>query len=288
MQSQVRHILRAPMSSAPPGPAPSRRDFLAATTLGAVATFAGAPFVAGCGKKAKSGGAASNAKQTAEVLPVRRPLKLLNPDLPGAGPIPDGYLKYPTTLVRAVKNKPGAQQAAHHGHDGGVGTDAARTRAQRLSRRGQRRARRADPPERAGRQHVRAEAQRHSRRARRAGAPVRAALGDRQDPALRAGREGPFRGPHADHLKGTRSSAYPMLATLPTASRGSTPCGAGVSRRCRSPSNGPFPWAMFYRKDLTDKLGVAAAEDDRRAVSNSARKRRSPTRASGRSARAFK
>ncbi|HVR21263.1 MAG TPA: extracellular solute-binding protein, partial [Polyangiaceae bacterium] len=242
------------MSSAPPGPATSRRDFLAATTLGA-ATFAGAPFVAGCGKKAKSGGAASNAKQTAEVLPVRRPLKLLNPDLPGAGPIPDGYLKYPSTLVRAVKNKPGtskqpitAMMAGWGPTPPGLGRNAyleAVNAALGVP---------IDPSVQDGMTYAQ---------------KLSAILGARDVPELlSAPRWEIDKIPRfaqavkalfedlTDHLKGTAVEAYPMLATLPTESWQYAVWGGRLAA-VPFPSNGPFPWAMFYRKDLTDKLGLA-------------------------------
>src|SRR5688572_15093375 len=94
----------APMTRRLLPPTTSRRDFIAATALGAV----GVVGVGGCSKKAKSSGAASNAKQTAEVLPKLIPKRFLNPDIPGEGPIPDGYLSYPRELVVAVKRKPGS------------------------------------------------------------------------------------------------------------------------------------------------------------------------------------
>src|SRR5262245_36073522 len=96
------------MTSSRPARATSRRDFMRATTLGAVATFGGSGLVVGCSRKAKSSGSASNAKQTALVLPKQIPRSFVKPDIPGEGAIPDGYLTYPKELVTAVKKKPGS------------------------------------------------------------------------------------------------------------------------------------------------------------------------------------
>src|SRR4051794_27600314 len=98
----------ARMNRAQPRATTSRRDFLAAATLGRVVTVAGGALSAGCHKRRTTAGTISNAKQTAEVLPRYRPVRFLSPDIPGEGSIPDGYLKYPTTLVRAIEHKPGS------------------------------------------------------------------------------------------------------------------------------------------------------------------------------------
>lgn len=241
------------MNRAPPPPASSRRDFLRATTVGVAAL--GVPFGGACGRKAKSGGSASNAKQTAELLPVRRPLQLLKPDLPGAGPIPDGYLKYPTTLVRAVKTKPGSSGRPIKAMMAGWGPT---------------------PPGLGRNAYLDA---------------VNAALGVPIDPSVQDGmvfsqklsailgaRDVPelLSAPRweidkiprfaqavkalfedlTEHLKGTAVEAYPLLATLPTEAWQYAVWG-GKLAAVPYPTDGPFPWAMFYRKDLTDKLGIA-------------------------------
>ena len=83
-----------------------RRDFL--TTLGASAAGLA---VGACGKCTTTGsgykGTASNAAQTAAVMPAHVPLVFLEPDVPGEGPIPNVYLTYPKqTFVRVFKSKP--------------------------------------------------------------------------------------------------------------------------------------------------------------------------------------
>ncbi|HEX6765711.1 MAG TPA: extracellular solute-binding protein, partial [Polyangiaceae bacterium] len=243
------------MHRAPPRAATSRRDFLTATTLGAVATLGGAGLVTGCGKKAKSGGAASNAKQTAEVLPKRKTLELLKPDIAGEGPIPDGYFKYPTTpLVDAIKNKPGSSgkpiktMTAYWG---------------------------PIPPGLGRNSYV---------------AAVNAELGVPIDPSVQDGvtfsqklsamlgaRDVPellsvpswevdkiprfsqaVKALFADlteYLRGDSSGSYPMLATLPT-SAWQYAVWDGHLAAVPFPTDGPFPYGLFYRKDLTDKAGV--------------------------------
>lgn len=59
-----------------------------------------------------------------------------------------------------------------------------------------------------------------------------------------------------DYLKGDAVNAYPMLASLPT----SAWRYAVWSERLFSvpnPSEGPFPWALFTRKELLDDRGLA-------------------------------
>jgi putative aldouronate transport system substrate-binding protein len=244
-----------PMHRASPPPAPSRRHFLTATTLGAALTFGGGALLSGCGKRAKSGGSASNAKQAAEVLPKHRTLSLLEPDVPGSGPIPDGYLKYPATLVRGVKQKPGSSQRPISAMMPGWGPT---------------------PPGLGRNAYLDA---------------VNAALGVPVDPSVQDGmtfsqklsailgaRDVPelLCAPNweidkiprfaqavkalfedlTEHLKGSAVDAYPMLATLPTMAWQYSVWGGRLAA-VPYPTDGPFPWAMFYRKDLTDKLGVA-------------------------------
>ncbi|HTV22766.1 MAG TPA: extracellular solute-binding protein, partial [Polyangiaceae bacterium] len=61
-----------------------------------------------------------------------------------------------------------------------------------------------------------------------------------------------------EHLQGDAVKEYPMLATLPTSAWQYSVWGGRLSA-VPFPQNGaPFPWAMFYRKDLCDRAGVAA------------------------------
>src|SRR5690606_23552605 len=55
-----------------------------------------------------------------------------------------------------------------------------------------------------------------------------------------------------DHLQGESVRDYPMLATLPTSSWQYCVWGERLAA-IPYPTDGVFPWAMFYRKDITDK-----------------------------------
>src|SRR5690348_3198822 len=70
------------------------------------AAFTGAEL--GCSKRAGDTSAFQSAREVAAVLPRHTPLQLVPPDIPGQGPIPDGYLAYPAQLVQAVREKPGS------------------------------------------------------------------------------------------------------------------------------------------------------------------------------------
>jgi putative aldouronate transport system substrate-binding protein len=61
------------------------------------------------------------------------------------------------------------------------------------------------------------------------------------------------------YLKGDAIHTYPMLATLPTAAWQYSVWGGRVSA-VPYPTDGPFPWGLFYRKDLTDRAGVEAPQ----------------------------
>ena len=60
-----------------------------------------------------------------------------------------------------------------------------------------------------------------------------------------------------EYLRGDAVEAYPMLATLPTAAWQYSVWGGQVAA-IPFPTDGPFPWALFYRKDLADRAGLAA------------------------------
>jgi putative aldouronate transport system substrate-binding protein len=60
-----------------------------------------------------------------------------------------------------------------------------------------------------------------------------------------------------EYLRGDSSSSYPMLATLPT-SAWQYAVWDGHLAAVPFPTDGPFPYGLFYRKDLTDKAGVEA------------------------------
>jgi putative aldouronate transport system substrate-binding protein len=239
----------------PPRPAKaSRRDFLAASTLGAMATFGGGGLVTGCGKKAKTQGAASNAKQTAEVLPKRYPLELAKPDFAGDGPIPDGYSKYPQAIVRAVKTKPSAggkpikTMTAYWGPiPPGLGRNSY------LEAMNAELGVPIDPSVQDGITFSQ---------------KLSAMLGARDVPDLLSAPSWEIdkipRYAQAvkalfadltDYLRGDAVKAYPMLATLPT-NAWQYSVWDGKLAAVPFPSDGPFPYALFYRKDLAVKQGV--------------------------------
>ncbi len=89
-----------------PGAATDRRTVLRLFGLGATASLGGAG-LAGCSKEAGSRGSATGADAIRSVLPAYQPAEVLKPDIAGEGPIPDGYLSYPRQLVDAVTEQPG-------------------------------------------------------------------------------------------------------------------------------------------------------------------------------------
>jgi putative aldouronate transport system substrate-binding protein len=241
----------------PPRPAPtSRRDFLAASTLGAMATLGGGVLATGCGKKAKTQGAASNAKQTAEILPKRYLLELAKPDIAGEGPIPDGYLKYPSTIVRAVKTKPGSSKTPIKTMTAFWGpTPPGLGRNSYLEAMNAELGVPIDPSVQDGVTFSQ---------------KLSAMLGARDVPDLLSAPSWEIdkipryaqavKALFADlteHLRGDAVKAYPMLATLPT-SAWQYSVWDGRLAAVPFPTDGPFPWALFYRKDLADKAGVEA------------------------------
>jgi putative aldouronate transport system substrate-binding protein len=241
------------MRPVPPRPVPNRREFLAATTLGAVALGAG-PLLLGCSKKAKTTGSASNAKQAAEVLPRRRPVQFAKPDIPGEGPIPDGYFKYPTTLVRAIKRKPGSSGRAIKSMNAGWGpTPPGLGRNAYLDAVNAELGVPIDPSVQDGMVFAQ---------------KLSAILGARDVPdllsvpswevdkiprfsqAVKALFED-----LTEYLRGEAVDEYPLLASLPTSAWQYSVWGGRLAA-VPYPASGPFPWALFYRKDLTDKAGV--------------------------------
>ncbi|ATE53770.1 extracellular solute-binding protein [Actinosynnema pretiosum] len=70
---------------------------------------AGGALLVGCGGPAPQqggGGGALNSEELAKLLPAYSPVEYAKPDLPGVNGSKAGYLKFPSTLVDAVKEKP--------------------------------------------------------------------------------------------------------------------------------------------------------------------------------------
>ena len=234
----------------------SRREFLAVLGAGAVAAAGGDALLGGCSKHARASGNATNAADVSAVLPRYKPVELITPDIRGEGLIPNGYRRYPKQLVRAVARKPGA------------GGRPIRTMSPAWG----------PTPPGLGRNSfldaVNAQL----------GVPINpsvqegTAYADKLS-AILAARDVPevLSAPNwevdkiprfsqavkalfadlTEHLKGEAVDAYPMLATLPTTAWQYSVWGGRLAA-IPFPTDGPFPWALFYRKDLTDRAGVAA------------------------------
>ncbi len=235
--------------------AQGRRDFLALMAAGALASLGGGT-LSGCSKRARAGGLASNAAQVAALLPNYEPLPLAPADIPGEGPIPDGYLHYPRELVRVIAEKPGRGGPRVTTMTPWWGpTPPGLGRSAFIDAMNAELGVTVDPSVQDGSTFA---------------AKMSAMLGARDVPdllsaptweiekiprfsqAVKALFEDltPF-------LKAGAVSAYPMLATLPTAAWQYSVWGGRLSA-VPYPTDGPFPWALFYRKDLTDKAGVGA------------------------------
>lgn len=236
--------------------ASARRELLALLVAGAVAALGGGVTLAGCSKRPRRGGAASNAEEVAALLPSYRPLPLIPPDIPGEGAIPDGYLRYPRQLSRVIEEKPGrggppittmtpwwgptppglGRSSFLDAINGELGVTVA-------------------PSVQDGSTFA---------------AKLSAVLGARDVPDLLCAPTWEIdkipRFSQAvkalfedltPYLKGDASRAYPLLATLPTAAWQYSVWGGRLAA-VPYPTDGPFPWALFYRKDLTDQAGVGA------------------------------
>ncbi|WP_329102317.1 extracellular solute-binding protein [Micromonospora sp. NBC_01699] len=232
-----------------------RRRFLALFGLGAAA-LAGGGLLTGCSREAGSRGSATKADAVKDVLPSYRPVDLVKPDIPGAGPIPQGFLTYPRDLVVSVPDKPGA------------GGPEIKTMSPWWG---------PTPPGLGRNSYLDA---------------VNAQLGVTVNPSLQDGntyadklsavlgaRDVPdlLVGPNweidkisrfsdavkalfedlTDYLKGDAVHAYPNLAALSTGAWEYAAWG-GRLYSVPFPTDGPFAFAMFHRKDLTAAAGVAA------------------------------
>ncbi|MFI7024832.1 extracellular solute-binding protein [Micromonospora sp. NPDC049900] len=232
-----------------------RRTMLRLIGLGAAATVGGGA-LAGCSKEAGSQGSATSADAIKAVLPTYQRVELLKPDIPGEGPIPDGYLSYPRELVDAVTEQPGR------------GGPPIQTMSPWWG---------PTPPPLGRNSYL---------------AAVNGKLGVEVNPSLQDGltyadklnamlgaRDVPelLSAPNwevdkvarfsdavkalftdlTDHLQGDNAAKYPYLAALPSGAWEYSVWG-GRLYAVPFPTDGPFAWAMFYRKDLLDAAGLAA------------------------------
>jgi putative aldouronate transport system substrate-binding protein len=232
----------------------TRRAFLSAlvgggATLGALGS--------GCRTRARTRGAATSAKDCLAVVPAHMSRVLLKPDVPGEGPLPDGFFKYPAQLVRVIEHRPGRSAEPITTMNAWWGpTPAGRGRNAYVDA-------------------IDAEL----------GVPVTPSVQDGNHyaaklSAMLAARDIPdilsvpswevakiprysqavaaLFADLTEYLRGDAVKAYPMLATLPTSAWTYSVWGGRLSA-VPFPQNGPpFPWAMFYRKDVCDRAGVGA------------------------------
>lgn len=244
------------MAQDPVIPTTSRRDFLASVAVGSAAALAGPGVLTGCGKRGRRSGLASNAAAVAAVLPSYRPITLIPPDEPGDGPLPDGYHRYPTSLVQTIQRKPGrggrpikSISVTWGPTPPGLGRNTFIDAVNREL------GVQLDPSVQDGPTFA---------------PKLSAILGARDVPELLSTPSWEVeRIPRftqaakalfadlTEYLKGDAVHAYPMLATLPTSSWQDCVWGGRLAA-VPYPTDGPFPWALFYRKDLTDLAGVEA------------------------------
>lgn len=231
-----------------------RRTLLRLVGLGAAATMGGATLAA-CSKEPGSTGSATSADAIRSVLPSYRPVELIKPDIPGEGPLPDGYLSYPRQLVDAVSEQPGR------------GGPQIRTISPWWG---------PTPPTLGNNSYL---------------AAVNAKLGVEVNPSLQDGvtyadklnamlgaRDVPdlLSAPNwevdkvarfsdavkalftdlTDYLKGDAVAKYPYLASLSTGAWEYSVWG-GRLYAVPFPTDNPFAWALFYRKDLFAKADLA-------------------------------
>ncbi|MFJ6197315.1 extracellular solute-binding protein [Micromonospora sp. NPDC092111] len=238
-----------------PGAKASRRHFLGLVGLGTAAA-AGGPLLAGCSEKPAGTGAAQNLDKLANLLPTHKDLaQSIKPDVLGTRPVPDGYTTYPGTLVDAITERPGTSGKQITAMTPAWGPA---------------------PPgiaQSAYLQAVNAEL----------GTPVNFTIQDGNTyadklNAMLGARDVPDllcipgwevekipRFSEAikvlfedltDHLRGDAVNAYPMLATFPTGSWRNAIWNERLAA-VPNPTDGPFPYALFSRKDLLDARSLA-------------------------------
>ncbi|MEV7225714.1 MULTISPECIES: extracellular solute-binding protein [Polymorphospora] len=241
----------------PTGAATNRRTFLSLLGLGAAAV-AGGGLLTGCSEKSAGGGATQNLDRLAGLLPEQRALTLdiPKPDIVGTRPVPDGYSRFPANLFDAITDKPG-------------------TSGQQIS--AMMPAWGPAPPSGANNAYLTAvnaelgtpidfSVQDGNTYAEKLGA----LLGARDVPDLLcvpgweinklprfADAVGALFEDLTPYLQGGAVGAYPMLATFPTGAWRHA-CWNERLMAIPNPTDGPFPWMLFHRRDLLTQLGLAA------------------------------
>ncbi len=232
----------------------SRRQFIVGAGA-SVASLGALRCSGGCSAAKRPGGSFTNAAQSAALVPAYEPIELVKPDFPAEGPLPAGFLKYPQQeFVQVIHEKPGrggpeiTSMTAHWGPTPpGLGRNAfvaAVNDALGVT---------VNPSCQDGMTF---------------GNKLSAILGARDVPDLLSVPSWEVdniprfsqavKALFADlspHLQGDAVKNYPMLATLPTSAWRNCVWGERLAA-VPFPTNGPFPWALFYRKDLLDQLDV--------------------------------
>jgi putative aldouronate transport system substrate-binding protein len=222
--------------------------------LGAAAVTSGG-LLAACSKEAGTKGAATATDKLAALMPAYRKMELVKPDIAGTPPVGNGFLTYPSSLIDAVTEKPSSGGAvakamtpfwgpvppglgsnslwsavnAKLGMDIDFAIQDGNTYGDKLSAILAAR----DVPDLLcvpGWEYV---------KIARFSDAVKALFEDL-----------------TDYLKGDAILKYPNLAAF-TTSAWRNAVWASRLYAVPWPTDGPFPYALFYRKDLVDKLGVA-------------------------------
>nr|MDT0662969.1 extracellular solute-binding protein [Micromonospora sp. DSM 115978] len=239
------------------GAATDRRRFLTILGVGAAAV-AGGGLLSGCSKEVGSTTSTQDLDKLSSLLPTQKNLDLAipKPDIASTRPVPDGYTTFPSELFDAITEKPGSS-----GQEISAMTPAWGPAPPSLG-------------QSAYLEAINTEL----------GVPVNfsvqdgntyadklnAILGARDVPELLCvpGWEVPkiprFSDAIAalfedltDHLKGDAVLKYPMLATFPTGAWRNSFWNERLMA-IPNPTDGPFPWMMFQRKDLLDAAGLTA------------------------------
>lgn len=210
----------------------------------------------GCGRRAGAQGAATTAEEIAAVVPDYHPIDLVQPDIRAEPPLASGYLRYPSKLVQAIAEKPGTSGKTIKTMSPWWGpTPPGLGRSAYLDAVNAELGIAVNPSLQDGNAYA---------------DKLSAVLGARDVPdVLAAPRWEIDKIPRfadavkalfadlTEHLKGDAIGRYPMLATLPTVAWQYCVWNGRLAA-VPFPTDGPFPWALFYRKDLTDRAGAAA------------------------------
>ncbi|MEV6633033.1 extracellular solute-binding protein [Actinoplanes sp. NPDC051470] len=229
----------------------SRRTF-----LGVAASVAGAGLLGGCGEKSTRGGATQQLDKLSSLIPAAKDpgLSIPPPDVVGTRPVADGYTRFPATLVDAISEKPGRGGSAIRAITPvwGPAPPAGRNNSYLVAINDE-----LGVP-------VEFSVQDGLQYADKIGA----LLGARDVPDLLcvpqwevaklarfADATNALFEDLTPYLQGSKVSAYPMLATFP-AGAWRNACWNEKLMSVPNPTDGPFPWVMFHRRDLFTKLGL--------------------------------